>query len=69
MEITAASASAMMQAQISDQVSVRVARLAQDQAKAEGDAAVQLIEAAAEVGRQVNRCGGSAGCGRVDVYA
>ena len=43
---------------LSSQVSVRVARMTLDQAKQQGQAAVELLKSAAEVGQQAQKQGG-----------
>lgn len=50
---------------LSSQVSVRVARLTLDQAQQQGQAAVDLLKAAADVGQQTQQQGG----GGLDVTA
>jgi len=49
--ISAGALSDLAQERVRSQVDTRVARLAMDQAQAEGDAAVKLIQAAAEAGK------------------
>jgi hypothetical protein len=62
-------ASAIGQARVKDNVNVRVARIALDQEKAQGEAAVQLLETARDVQRATGGGGGGAGSGGVDRYA
>lgn len=71
------SASAITQARIKDSVTTRVARIALDQEKAQGDAAIKLLEAAQDVQRTASRNsgaasgggGGGGGSGGVDRFA
>ena len=61
-ELTVESASAFTQARTADQVKVAVAKKVMDQQRAQGDAAVELIQAAASVGKQ-------SGCSGCDIVA
>lgn len=55
MELSASSASAIAQADARSRIDIRVAVKAQDAAKQQGEAAIQLIESAAAVGKTVAR--------------
>lgn len=57
MNIDAASLSQISQADVQNQVSIKVARKALDAQQQQGDAAVALIKAAAEVARQTGAGG------------
>ncbi len=59
MNIDAAAASAMTQAKLGDQVSIRVAKMAMDQSKVQGEAAVKLIKDAAQNVPTDNGLGGA----------
>lgn len=50
--ISPADASGLAQAQLAQQVSVKVARKSLDAAKAQGDAAISLLQAAASMQKQ-----------------
>ena len=55
----------MSQQRVADQVSVRVARKALDAQQQQGDAAVQMLDAAAQLARDLNQ----REPGRLDVVA
>jgi hypothetical protein len=58
MEIDAASLSAISSARLESEISTRVAKKTLDAAKEQGDAAVALIQAAAESSKDVSNGGG-----------
>ncbi len=61
----AALGTSISQQTLSDQVSVRVARKALDAQQQQGDAAVQMLDAAAKLARELNK----AAPGHLDVTA
>ena len=56
-------------ANVRDGLSIMMARMAQDQMRQEGAGAIQMIESAAEVGRQTKPSVMVSSSGRVDGYA
>jgi hypothetical protein len=68
MDITPASASALVQSATASEISMRVAKKALDATKAEGEAAVSLLESAMKVQAQERSYATSPG-GSLDVMA
>jgi hypothetical protein len=68
MDITAATASALTQASTASEISMRVAKKVLDATKAQGEAAVSLLESAAKIQQQERSYATSPG-GSLDVMA
>lgn len=70
MELSAESASQFALSQTQSQVAMAVAKKALDQQRAEGQAAIQLLESASRVTENSQASvGGCTNCGGVDLYA